>query len=96
VPAVDYVVWDLMIATNPYSTGAAFLTNQPPPPAGGWSNFVGDVNADFAFKTYVAPPTATPPPPATTPAVVPHRKCKRHKKRHSAAAAKKKCKKRRK
>jgi hypothetical protein len=89
----DSVGWFYQSATDPYSGGAGFISNDPVPPLGNWDDFMGD--DDYAFKTYVAPPPSTTTGSPTTPTVV-KKKCKKHKKKHSAESAKKKCKKKKK
>jgi hypothetical protein len=78
----DDDAWSRGAGTNPY-TGGNLFQNGTSPPSGPWSS---QPTSDFAFKTYVAPPT----PPATS---VPKKKCKKHKKHRAASAKKKHCKK---
>lgn len=76
---------------NPYGPGNTFMTASSPP-AGPWSS---NLTNDFAFKTYVAPPTSPSGSPSPTPSPTGHKRCKRkkHRKHKSDARAAKKCKK---
>ena len=74
---------------DPYGGGNSFI-NATSPPSGAWEANAG---ADFAFKTYVAPPIPVPPP-ANTGQSGKKKKCKHKKHKRSAESAKKKkCKK---
>jgi hypothetical protein len=79
------VGWNRQDTGNPYPGGGLFISTETLPPVDTWTEFTGQ---DFAFKTYVAPPT----PSATS---TPKKKCKKKAKKKSASAAKKKCKKKR-
>lgn len=83
------VGWFYQLATDPYSRGVGFYSNDPVPPQGSWNKITVGGMDDYAFKTYVTPPPATP----SAPTVPNKKKCKKHKKR--AASAKKHCKKKR-
>lgn len=84
--------WEAGTASgSPYPGGKFYGSASGPPAMGTWTQ--GNADADFEFKTYVAPPVVTPPPDSSP--TTPKRKCKKKKKaKHSAGAAKKrKCKK---
>jgi len=83
----DWGGWRYQAATNPYSGGSGFSTNDPVPPMVGWNQ---QPNNDYAFKTYVTPPPSPSPPNTGQPT---KKKCKKKKHKHHAASAKKHCKK---
>jgi hypothetical protein len=81
--------------TGPYAGGEGYFADSSPPSTA-WLPFSSSHSIDYAFKTYVAPPTVTPPTTAGTSAPGPTgqraaalKKCKKkHRKQ-----ARKKCKK---
>jgi hypothetical protein len=89
------------VGTSAYEGGKLYSSPNGPPGTGPW--FEGNVQADFEFKTYVAPPPPPPPPPppvvqpaATAPTgqrAAALKKCKKKFPGKAKAKKRKKCKK---
>ena len=55
------------VVNNPYAGGGGYTTTCPSPDR--WR--ANGINADFGFRTYIAPPAAEPEPPAPQPRQAP-------------------------